>query len=76
MTTEKQPLYSVAYEKYNRRTGEWVPVMEYLHAEDAGHARVQFCAMNPNRQTCKIVAIGPVIGYHVEDNEGKVLSLD
>jgi hypothetical protein len=58
-------LYSVACERYNK--GRWTPSLEYLHAEDAGHARAQFCAANPNRAVCKIVAIGPVIGYNADD---------
>ncbi len=68
-------LYSIAIERYNPKKDEWVPSIEYLHAEDAGHARAQFCAANPNRRFCKIVAIGRVIGYNVEDNEGKIVSV-
>jgi len=63
--TRNQLLYSVACERYIR--GEWVPSLEYLHAEDAGHARVQFCAANPNRAICKIVAVGRVIGYKADE---------
>jgi hypothetical protein len=58
-------LFSVACERFVR--GKWVPDLNYLHAEDAGHARVQFCAANPNRAVCKIVGIGPVIGYNADD---------
>jgi hypothetical protein len=74
MPQSKQQLYSVACERYipNGRHGRWEPSLEYLHAEDAGHARAQFCTANPNRRICKIIAIGPVIGYTCDDNGNNI----
>jgi hypothetical protein len=72
----KETLYSVAYEKFVKtgRHGYWKPEIEYLHAIDGAEARIKFCFANPNRRTCKIIAIGPVIGYNVDDS-GKNISV-
>lgn len=74
-----RPLYAVAVERfrYNRRTktGNWVPDIDYLHADSIPHARAQFCYREPNRRVSRIVGVAPVIGYYVEDKEGKILSV-
>jgi hypothetical protein len=52
------------------------PVMKYLHADSAAHARAQYCAAHPNRRTHQIIGVAPAIGYYVEDTKGEKLSVD
>jgi len=59
-------LFAVAYEKYTAIHG-WVPEIDYLHAETAAEARNRFCIAYPNRSHNKIVAIGAVLGYNVDE---------
>jgi hypothetical protein len=70
-------LYSICYLHGAPIVGQRKMEYLYCHAEDAGDARVQFL-YSP---ACKglshvsIVAIGPVIGYHVEDDHGDRLTV-
>ena len=65
----KKPLYAVAAEVFVR--GQWVADIVHCHADDAGEARLIYCAQE--QRTKRIVAIGTVVGYHVEDEHGEVL---
>lgn len=72
---KKLPLFCVAYERYSRRARFYVPGLEYLHAEDSGHARSQFCVSHPNRRQVRIVGVAPVIGYFVDSYNGQTEQL-
>lgn len=66
-------LYAIAFERYSKRTKRWTAEIEYVHAEDAVHARNQFCLAHPNRRTCHIAAIGPAVGFFAADDHGDKL---
>lgn len=69
-----KPLWAVAVEYYKH--GRLVRAnIVYLHGTDAAHARGQYCLANPNRRTHKVVAVGPVIGYFVQDDHGDRLTV-
>lgn len=75
---EKKQLYAVAYEKYrkDRKKGCYrlsSADIEYMHADSPAHARNQFCYSHPNRVTHRVVAVGPALGFFVEDNHGEKL---
>ena len=68
-------LFAVAIERVVGM--HWTASIEYLHADSIAHARILFTAGNSQpllNRTMKIVAIGPAIGYFVEDNKGMILS--
>lgn len=70
-------IYAVAAEKFVKidRNFRWVPDgITYVHGNSEAHAKEQYIA-TAERNT-RIVAIGRVIGYYVEDTKGNVLSLD
>jgi hypothetical protein len=75
-------LYAIAYErltvywKNGERRRRWEPGIEYLHAVNDGDARYQyFNSELPEVMTeTRIVGVAPVIGYHVHDNHGDVIS--
>lgn len=75
--SEKKQLYAIAIERYRKIRGRYVLLaarVEYLHADSISHARNQYCYSHPNRRTHRVVAVGPALGYFVEDNHGEVLS--
>lgn len=75
---EKRQLYAVAVERWQKvgRTYHMRGArVEYLHADSSAHARNQFCFSHPNRRTHRVVAVGPTLGYHVNDQDGKILSV-
>ncbi|MGH9968615.1 MAG: hypothetical protein ACREBG_12415 [Pyrinomonadaceae bacterium] len=67
-------LYAVAVERY-KGGNNWTADIVYLHADGQRDARVKFLAGEPKRKRVRVVAIGPVIGYNVDDKEGKQLSV-
>ncbi len=69
-------LYSIAYE-FRESPGVWKPAILYVHATDAGDARVQYLQSEAegNHRHMRIVGIAPVIGYHVNDNHGEDLTV-
>jgi hypothetical protein len=75
-------LYAIAYErrviyvKNGERRRRWVAEVEYLHAENEGDARLQYFQSEAPHvmQEVRIVGVAPVIGYHVNDNHGDVIS--
>lgn len=75
MAMPKDPLYAVAYLEWKPKTRTWADGMDYMHAKDVGEARAKFCAMNPNRKTHRIIAIGPAIGWFVESYNGQTETL-
>lgn len=74
-TRETKTLYAVAYEFVNRKTGEVIPQIEYMHALDEPNARFQFHAGHRWPEIGRIVSVGPVVGRFVDDKDGKRLSL-
>jgi hypothetical protein len=70
-------LYAVAAEKpvrHGRKIVAWVPDgIIHCHATDEANARFVFFA-DPAYRHHRIVAVGPVVGYHVHDEHGEVLS--
>jgi len=66
-------LYAVACERFSR--GQWTADIVYLHANSQTDARLQFVKAEPNRRKVRVVAVGPAVGYFVDDKEGKHLSV-
>ena len=69
-------LYAVAYNKLVRKRNRlrWIPQeVEYLHANDAVEARAAVIHANARHQI-DIIAVGPAIGFHVEDEKKVILS--
>lgn len=81
--TIKHPLYAVAIEKtYRTEHGHlaWMPDgIDYVRADGPAEARAEFCRINPefcdpNFHSKRIVAIGPAVGFFVDDAHGEDLS--
>lgn len=72
VTKDGKSLYCIAYEWYSRAAGKWKADMLYLHATDDGDARLQFLHSEQpeTMRRIHVVAIAPVIGYHVEKTRG------
>ena len=73
-------LFAICYEYRTARTDRghhhWSTGIEYLHAVDAGDARVKYLQWSPdkNRPHVRIVGIAPVVGYHaLDDNADRVM---
>jgi hypothetical protein len=80
MATEpEKKLYAIAYEyRLGRgRNRKWCADIDYLHATDAGDARLQYLNSEPPQvmREVRIVGIAPVLGYFVNDNHGEKLSV-
>jgi len=74
-TTTDRLLYCICYE-YRLRPGVWDCDKLYLHADDAGDARLQFFRSDApeTMRQIRIVAVAPVVGFFVDDNKGEELS--
>lgn len=73
---DKKQLWAVAIELQSRKTeGGWIPGgIEYCHAKDAFEAHLHITTgFRPGE--IRIVSAGPVIGFFVNDSQGKVLSV-
>lgn len=75
-----QKLYSVAYESLRkgrdaRDVHGWKPNLEYFHADDGEDANIKACEILSGEKRVRIVAIAPVLGYHVLDSQGDKLSV-
>jgi hypothetical protein len=75
-TKTSKTLYCICYE-YKKSPGIWDCDKLYLHADDAGDARLQFFRSDSpeTMREIRIVGIAPVIGYFVDDNKGNELSV-
>jgi len=75
-TDTKRTLYCICYE-YRIRPGVWDCDKLYLHADDAGDARLQFFRSDSpeTMRHIRIVGIAPSIGYFVDDKKGEELSV-
>jgi hypothetical protein len=69
-------LWAIAYERH--ANGQVYTRIEYSHAKNEIHARVQFFRQFKLRELrqIKLVGIAPVVGYHVHDDHGEKLSVD
>ena len=69
-------LYCIAFE-YRHAIGDWRASTLYLHAEDAGDARVQFFYSEDaaTMRYIRVVGIAPAIGFQVHDSHGEELSV-
>jgi hypothetical protein len=80
----KKPLYCIAFTYRTPIPGsnpprkKWVSDKLYVHANDAGEARLIFLrSENPKTmREINITGVAPAIGMFVEDNHGEVLSAD
>jgi hypothetical protein len=71
----KKTLYAVVYEIYEKRNPDPIAgKIHYVQADDAAEARYHFRRSYPNHRRYRMSAVAPVIGYFVEDKEGKILS--
>jgi hypothetical protein len=68
-------LYAICY--WHRVKGKMREEFLYCHADDDGDARQQYLNSSECRglYDLRIVAIAPVIGYHVKDEHGEKLSV-
>lgn len=75
LSTETRTLFCVAAEEFDNRTMKWRLELNYNHADDA-HASKAIYVQNRVREgkIFRIVAVAPVIGYKVLDNQGLVLA--
>jgi len=75
MVMEKRKLYAIASERMIKhgKNISWVPEIVHVHANDSAHAKFIFLQDIDHRRNYRIVAVGPVIGYHVEDEHGEKL---
>jgi hypothetical protein len=64
-----KPLYACAIEVDGK------PEIHYMHAQTQQEARIHLGPIK-HKQAYRIVAIGPAIGHHVEDEHGEVLKAD
>jgi len=71
MAENEKLLYCVCFMRWDGRKRQWVPGTEYMHAENAGHARGQFRIAQPSTRTHKIVAVAPVVGMFADDEEAQ-----
>jgi hypothetical protein len=72
----KAPLFCVACETLGKDRIRR-PELRYLHGDDALHAERKFRQAHSREiinGIIRIVAVGPVIGYHVHDSHGEKLS--
>ena len=69
---ESRKLYAIAAEKRVSKN-TWVPEIVHVHADDSANAKFIFLQNPDHRKNYRIVAVGPVIGYHVEDEHGERL---
>ena len=71
-------LYAIAY-MYTPRPGTWKGEFLYLHADDAGDARLQFFRSEDpemlRMRNVVVTGVAPVIGYLVNDKHGEDLSV-
>jgi len=72
VSTEKRPLWAVAAEEWDGK--EWGLIVRYNHAENQAHARANYI-MARGAALFRIVSVGVVIGYKVNDNQGLALSV-
>lgn len=73
--TEKRALFCIAVEIFDEKNVMIGTSLEYLHANDIANAKYLFRLTAPNTKKHRIVSVGSVIGYRVEDKQGKVLSV-
>jgi len=50
----------------------WVPDIMYMHAHDKASALAQYYISKPKAKRVKIVAVAPVVGYHVNEETGEI----
>lgn len=67
-------LWCVAYEKLNASNNTWIANLEYYRGQRVSEIHRSFRAANPHPDI-RVVGISRVIGYKVEDKEGKILSV-
>jgi hypothetical protein len=73
VTKDGKPLFAVAFNILRR--GHWRPhPVEYVHAADAATAKN--LVIRGFQERIDIIAVGPAIGFFVEDNHGKILSAE
>ena len=73
-SASKPKLFAIASEKYvGPGPLDWKPVINLCHAEDAARAKIIFLSDNNHVRLHRIIAIGEVIGFHVEDEHGEKL---
>jgi hypothetical protein len=68
-------LYAIAAEIPVKRKGKvvsWAAEITHVHADDVVHARYIYM-QDAHHHSHRIVAVGPVVGYHVEDEHGDFL---
>lgn len=73
---EGRSLYAIACERLIKLpTGEITIIPEIVHCHALDHANAKFIFLSDplHANQYRIVAIGPVVGFHVEDNHGEKL---
>ncbi len=70
----RDPLFAVAFNGYLQKEKRWIADIDYLHAENANHARLQWLFAHQG-QRFEIIAVGLVVGYYALDDNGDELSV-
>ncbi len=77
-TASGKTLYAIAY-MYSPRPGAWKGDFLYVHAEDAGEARLIYLRSHDPEmlklRNVTITGVAPVIGYFANDDNGTSLSV-
>jgi hypothetical protein len=70
-------MHCIAFNYWSVKNKKWKSSDLYLWAKDIGDARLKFFRAEDPRlpRRIEILAIGPVLGYHVHDNHGEKLSV-
>jgi hypothetical protein len=71
----KKKLHCLAIETRNRLGLVVETNLLYMHGDDIANVRYLYRLTQPNTQKYHIVAIAPVIGFHVDDKQGNQLSV-
>ena len=71
----KKTLFCLAIETHNRKGQITETNLLYMHGDDVANVRYLYRLTQPNTRKYHIVAIAPVIGYKVDDKQGKLLSV-
>ena len=70
-------LYAICYAVLGPKRQVLATKFEYMHADNRRQAEMSFRAGHSRaliKRKISVVEVGPVVGFHVEDEHGEVLS--
>jgi hypothetical protein len=72
-STETRPLWAVAAEERDPKTGVWGLIIRYNHSTCEAEARTTYLNARQG-MACRIVSVGLAVGFKVDDDRGILLS--